>query len=228
MEPLRPRPIAPTTVAAAATQVGSVVQGQPAVLLASVQGTNRFRIPTPSGFPEPSILVGMPAPADGGVAEAPAALPGAEIAYDDVAGRNALRDSNPELFASLVSSGAFDPPEDQLVRALQTELQRMGCYRGGIDGDWGRGSRRAVTLYVQTAGVEVPTQDAVPDLFRAIVSRPDVACPAPVVAAPRPAAQPAAAPRPAAQPARPPAPQPAQPASRPQIDPTASGIGVFR
>ncbi|MGE4246630.1 MAG: caspase family protein [Parvibaculaceae bacterium] len=47
---------------------------------------------------------------------------------------------------------------------LQRELQRVGCYGGAIDGDWGRGSRRAMQLFNANAktayAVEEPSSDA--------------------------------------------------------------------
>ena len=36
-----------------------------------------------------------------------------------------------------------------LYTALQTELDRLGCYHGRIDGDWGDRSRRALASYVR-------------------------------------------------------------------------------
>jgi len=36
-----------------------------------------------------------------------------------------------------------------LARQMQTELQRLGCYRMGIDGLWGPGSRRAFSNYLK-------------------------------------------------------------------------------
>ncbi len=50
---------------------------------------------------------------------------------------------------------------EELARAVQTELQRVGCYRSGIDGDFGPGSRRALRDYLsstnQTAVGEAPS-----------------------------------------------------------------------
>lgn len=36
----------------------------------------------------------------------------------------------------------------ELARQMQTELQRLGCYRMGIDGAWGPGSRNAFSNYL--------------------------------------------------------------------------------
>jgi hypothetical protein len=151
---------------------------------------------------------------------------GSIIEYTDVAGRRALRDSDPEFFGSLLQAGAFDPPPDEIVLALQTELSRMSCYSSTIDGQWGPGSRAAVGRYYEQIGGAAPSQDPDVAIFRQIVLRDDVTCPAAVrAAAPRPAAAPTQ-PR-ATQPAAPaaPAPQPAQPS---RTINQSSGSGIFR
>lgn len=53
--------------------------------------------------------------------------------------------------------------QEALARNMQTELQRLGCYRMRIDGDWGPGSRRAFQDYLsgtnQTAAALTPSQE---------------------------------------------------------------------
>jgi hypothetical protein len=49
---------------------------------------------------------------------------------------------SPEEDVAALDPALSDPVE--LARLLQTELRRVGCYRGGIDGIWGNGSRRAL------------------------------------------------------------------------------------
>jgi hypothetical protein len=44
-----------------------------------------------------------------------------------------------------------DRHEGDLTRDLQKELQRVGCYDGPIDGDWGDGSRRALERFARRA-----------------------------------------------------------------------------
>lgn len=47
-----------------------------------------------------------------------------------------------------------------LARALQVELERIGCYRSGIDGTWGRGSRRALQRFIdETEETRIKTLD---------------------------------------------------------------------
>ncbi len=46
---------------------------------------------------------------------------------------------------------------DSLAARLQRQLRRVGCYQGPIDGEWGRGSSRALRNYNHWAGDELPT-----------------------------------------------------------------------
>ena len=56
-----------------------------------------------------------------------------------------------------------------LARSVQTELRRLGCYRQGVDGDWGKGSVRALSDYYrntkQAAASIEPTVELLGDLF---------------------------------------------------------------
>ena len=51
------------------------------------------------------------------------------------------------LIVGTSSAGASDTKATELVRNIQTELRRLGCYRMVVDGDWGKGSIRALTDY---------------------------------------------------------------------------------
>ncbi|MEL6689289.1 MAG: hypothetical protein AAFP28_03130 [Pseudomonadota bacterium] len=100
------------------------------------------------------------------------------FAPDDLAAREALRTSDPELFRQLVEEGHVDPAADDVVLTLQRELRRMNCYTGAIDNDWGPGSRRAVPAYFARLPDQSWSGDAATvDLFRAIVLSGDVSCP---------------------------------------------------
>ncbi len=43
-----------------------------------------------------------------------------------------------------------------LVRSIQRELKRLGCYAGEIDGDWGPGSRRAMVGFIDRVNASLP------------------------------------------------------------------------
>ena len=198
------------------------------VILPDATGNQQAALPLREGYPEPSIIVGV-IPNVEEFDRVDPNLPdvgAAEIAYDDLEARQAFRAENPDLFANLVEGGAFDPPQAALAAALQTELARMNCYRTRIDGDWGNGSRGAVDSYFAQAGGSAASREAVPELFRQIISADDVRCPTPV-------AQPAAA-RPVASspssgnsnPSRPAAAPSQAPAATPTPAPAPSGGGL--
>ncbi|ARE41203.1 hypothetical protein RGUI_3062 [Rhodovulum sp. P5] len=187
---------------------------EPVITLAALPAAQVAALPLVPGLPEPSIIVGLiegitdaaldtDAPEDG--------APGMALAYNDLNARRALKTNNPQLFDTLLSSGALDPPEGLLEVALQTELQRMNCYTMRVDGDWGPGSRRSAQNYFrQLDNVPAPADAATMELFRLMLRYDDVTCPTPQAVAPRTNTNPRQA-----TPARPaaPAPQPAQPAT---------------
>ncbi len=49
--------------------------------------------------------------------------------------------------------------ERQLVLAVQDELKRLGCYRGRVDGKWGRKSRSALAEALGGSTQQTPTKD---------------------------------------------------------------------
>ena len=63
-----------------------------------------------------------------------------------------------------------------LARRLQTELARVGCYGGNIDGDWGPGSKRSATAFLRKVNATLPvdTPDAI--LLTLIEGHVDKAC----------------------------------------------------
>lgn len=54
---------------------------------------------------------------------------------------------------------ADDASRYELVRDLQRELKRVGCYHGEIDGDWGPGSKRAMSTFIERVNATLPTGD---------------------------------------------------------------------
>ena len=49
------------------------------------------------------------------------------------------------------------PATYALVRQLQNELRRVGCYHGRIDGDWGPASRFAMAAFTRQVNAALPT-----------------------------------------------------------------------
>jgi len=218
---------APASSSATAPAQGGGADGAPVVIFSPVNPSQLAAVPQADGLPEPSIIVGLIEEGDANFAAAldTVDLSGSEISYDDVTARNQLRGADPELYASLLEAGAFDPPGPVLVQALQQELARMGCYTSRIDGAWGPGSQGAVRRYYAEVGSPVLSLAAEIPLFRDIVSRADVTCAAPVAAARPRSSTPTATRQPAASSGTS---APANTPAQTQIAPGAALGGVFR
>lgn len=101
-------------------------------------------LPPAPGLPEPSVILGDLAVLLSMAERGPLGVP--RVMRDNIRQRDAA------MFQRLLAGGAFDPDDDQLAAALQTELAQMNCYDGQIDGDWGAGSVAALGRYVQASG----------------------------------------------------------------------------
>lgn len=79
------------------------------------------------------------------------------------------------------SAPQTDIPED-LAGAIQTELKRVGCYNMRVDGDWGNGSRRALSAYLEkTDGETEGDLEPTADLYLTLLKEPENICPPVVV-----------------------------------------------
>jgi len=64
----------------------------------------------------------------------------------------------PTAYPRLTSSNPADEASRyKLIRDLQRELRRVGCYEGEIDGDWGPMSKRAITTFTARVNASLPT-----------------------------------------------------------------------
>lgn len=184
-------------------------------VIAGLGGGPRLASLTAEGLPQPSIIIGRIEPGQEAAFGIETLLPESVAAlafgWRDLEAREALRARDPELFAQLVSEGHLDPPADELAVALQTDLARMNCYRSGIDGLWGPGSRRSVGEYFDQLGTDAPGVNATPAVYRAMMLGGDVACPTPVARQPAPAPVQTTTNRAPSSPPAAPAPQSVQP-----------------
>lgn len=153
---------------------------------------------------------GVQAPPPAAAPEAPSAAaeaPPAEVPPAAIEAPPAVAE------APALPEPAVLPPTPDLAIAVQTELKRLGCYRGGIDGKWGPGSRKALAQFYKTADEADLAARLGPDPSEAVLARlvlPDNAnCPRPAapvaartVAKPQTAKTEPAAPAPAAEPAK--------------------------
>lgn len=182
----------------------------------------RDAAPRPEGAPKPDLsrlptlrqiapglqLMALP-PIAAAIAPAPVA-PGLRLKPVEPADR--IRPQGFEVLASGVRMPILDPAE--LPKAVQTELARVGCYQGAIDGDFGPGSQDALDRYYKAKGTEgdtKPTDAVYGQLLGETAPVCKASAPVAAPAAPKPAAPKPAAPKPAAQAA----PKPAAPAPAP-------------
>lgn len=84
---------------------------------------------------------------------------------------------------AVASAGEEPTAPDDLPRAVQAELARLGCYRQMVDGDWGPGSRRALLRYFEVKGTQPPDPpDPTEAVWRVLLDEAPGLCPAPVPA----------------------------------------------
>jgi len=181
-DPVQPVVISSTLPPATNILAGQTLRQTPGtvrIFTASANPAQQYR-PTAAGLPTPSIIVGVIKPEDSfaNPTELGAAISGTEMGVLDYNARQKMQTENPELFNRLLTSGAFDPPENALAGAIQTELSRMGCYSSRIDGIWGNGSRAAVDRYFSRIGDTPKTREPVIQLYRQLLRKGDVTCPA--------------------------------------------------
>ncbi len=98
---------------------------------------------------------------------------GNEIKPDTDANRDILASIDPALLTEQVT-----PEEDSrdLAVLAQTELRRLGCYQLAIDGDWGRGSRTALTSYFLAKRTVPDTLEPTEALIKQLVADKNVVC----------------------------------------------------
>jgi uncharacterized caspase-like protein len=68
------------------------------------------------------------------------------------------------------------PDRTLLVRTVQTELQRVGCYSGSIDGDWGGRSKSALQDFARSTNLKMDIEDVSPELLRVVAGHAARAC----------------------------------------------------
>lgn len=61
------------------------------------------------------------------------------------------------------SPAAVQKTQRQLARQIQSELKRVGCYAGRLDGSWGDQSRAAMTAFIARVNASLPTRE--PDVI---------------------------------------------------------------
>ncbi|WEX10850.1 caspase family protein [Chelativorans sp. AA-79] len=78
------------------------------------------------------------------------------------------------------TSGDDEAKHIDLVKSVQTELRRVGCYRMTVDGDWGKGSVRALKDYYRFTDQAESTLEPNVDLLGELFLRSGRVCKQPV------------------------------------------------
>ncbi|MBL4929591.1 caspase family protein [Fuscibacter oryzae] len=100
----------------------------------------------------------------------PTRLQGREVTADTPEGRDLLTAIDPRLL------GQVAPMPLDLAKSVQGELLRVGCYRMAVDGNWGKGSRTALTSYYLAKHVVPTSLEPSADLFMALSGETKVVC----------------------------------------------------
>ncbi len=82
----------------------------------------------------------------------------------------------PEKGPAVASLTPGASPND-LTKAVQIELRRVGCLTEDADGDWGSASRRSLSLFNRRAGTRLDTDVASTDALEAIKRKQGRVCP---------------------------------------------------
>ena len=64
-----------------------------------------------------------------------------------------------------------------LSRSVQTELGRVGCFSGQVDGNWSTSSQRSLSQFNRYAGTKIDVKVASTDALDAVKSKPSRVCP---------------------------------------------------
>lgn len=88
----------------------------------------------------------------------------------------AQADKEPTKLAAVTPDRSGDPTVD-LPKALQTELRRVGCNIGSVDGKWDATSQQAMKLFNKHAGLKLDVKLASLDALDVVKSRSGRVCP---------------------------------------------------
>lgn len=82
-----------------------------------------------------------------------------------------------------VHSELLDPRE--LARSIQSDLARLGCYRLGIDGEWGPGSRAGLGRFYSEKGEAAPSLEPSAEILAMVRDETGTICPPPKASPPK-------------------------------------------
>jgi uncharacterized caspase-like protein len=101
-------------------------------------------------------------------------------AQDSKAQDNKTADNKSITVAALSPAdkpGDSKPAADDIPRLLQSELRRVGCFTGSIDGSWNDAAQRSLALFNKSAGTTLDTKVASLDTLDVVRGRRARVCP---------------------------------------------------
>ena len=100
----------------------------------------------------------------------------AETAVADRAASQDKSATDKDKNVNLAALTAGSPPAD-VAKSVQTELRRVGCLVGNVDGDWNAASQRSLTQFNRYAGTKLDAKVASIDTLDAIKLKTARVCP---------------------------------------------------
>jgi hypothetical protein len=103
-----------------------------------------------------------------------------DAAQNGAVAMKAQEPNPPQQVAPLPPETAAASPEpsaQDLARSVQSELKRVGCFAGSVDGEWNAASRRSLDMFNKRAGTKFDLKLASIDMLNAIMARTSRICP---------------------------------------------------
>lgn len=156
-------------------------------ILADPAAKERLQVELASNDLQTAVLIvgqtlrSVDVPTETSGATQPAGTQVASISVSEDAARQSVVTGIEQL---IVTKSVENPNEDKatdLARSIQTELRRLGCYRQTVDGDWGKGSVRALADYYRNTKQAVASTDPTAELLGDLFLRSGRICKQPVV-----------------------------------------------
>jgi uncharacterized caspase-like protein len=94
-----------------------------------------------------------------------------------LAAEKAAAEKKEQLAALAPPAEKSEQPAADLPRALQSELRRVGCNTGAVDGSWSAASQKALDLFNKHAGMKLDVRTASADALDAVKGKTGRICP---------------------------------------------------
>jgi hypothetical protein len=76
-----------------------------------------------------------------------------------------------------VATLTAEPSQAELITSMQTELRRVGCFSGALDGEWNAASRHSLSLFTRYAGTTFDVKIAAINVLDSIKPKQSRVCP---------------------------------------------------